>query len=146
MAAPRYDDVRDVPLTSDESVLERASLLLGHAIRRQVWLMFLDEHDCQLPMLIPTYVPRRPGRQHRENFAQLLGVLFEDADADAMVVAFERRGGDTLTAADREWLALLRAACTHAAVPLRGPLLVQDGGARWVAPDDLPSSPDALMP
>lgn len=140
MAAPRYDDVRDAPLTTDESVLERAHLLLAHAIRRQVWLMFLDEDDCQLPVLIPSYVPRRPTRHHRSNFPQLLGVLFEDADADAMVIAYERRGDDGLTDADRQWLTLIRDACARAAIPLRGPLLVHDGGVRWIAPEDL--SPD----
>lgn len=139
MTAPRYDDVCDDPLTTDESVLERARLLLGHAIRRQVWLMFLDDRDCQLPVLIPSYVPRRPNAQFRENFPQLLGVLFEDADADAMVVAYERRGDDELTESDRGWLTLIRDACASAAVSLRGPLLVHDGGVRWIAPEDIPA-------
>jgi hypothetical protein len=64
-------------------------------------------------------------------------VLVEDAEADSIVVAYERRGGDDLTAADRAWLALVRDACGQAAIPLRGPLLVHDGGIRWVAPEDL---------
>lgn len=144
MAAPRYDDVRHKPLTNDESVLERARLLLGHAIRRQVWLMFLDEDDHQLPVLLPTYVPRRPARQFRENFPQLLGVLFEDADADAMIVALERRGGDELTDSDREWLTLIRDACAIAGVRLRGPLLVHDGGVRWIASEEV-STPTLML-
>jgi hypothetical protein len=137
MTIPRFDDVRDAPLTTDEDVLHRAELLLGHAIRRQLWLMFLDEHERQLPLLMPTYVPRRPGPGHRENYARVLGVLVEDAEADSIVVAYERRGGDDLTVADRAWLALVRDACGQAAIPLRGPLLVHDGGIRWVAPEDL---------
>ena len=136
MTIPRFDDVRDVPLVTDEEVLRRAELLLGHAIRRQLWLMFLDEHECQLPLLMPSYVPRRPGPGHLENYARVLGVLFEDADADSMVVAYERRGGDALTAADRAWLALVRDACGEAAIPLRGPLLVHDRGVRWIGDDD----------
>lgn len=145
MAAPRYDDVRDEPLTTDDSVLERACLLLGHAIRRQVWLMFLDEDDCQLPVIIPSYVPRRPGREHRENYPGMLGVLFEEVDASAMVIAYERRGDDELTDPDRQWLDLLYDACAISDVPLRGPLLVHDGGVRWVAAEDIPSAHDALM-
>lgn len=137
MTIPRFDDVRDAPLTTDDEVLRRAELLLGHAIRRQLWLMFLDEDDRQLPLLMPTYVPRRPGPGHRENYARVLGVLFEDADADSMVVAYERRGSEALTAADRDWLGLVREACADAGIPVRGPLLVHDGGIRWIAPEDL---------
>lgn len=144
MSMPRYDDVHDEPLTSDEHVLERTSLLLGHAVRRQIWMMFLDEQDRQLPVLMPSYVPRRPGRDHREHFARMLGVLFEDADADAMVVAYERRGGGELTAADSEWLTLIRDACAEAAIRLRGPLLVHDNGVRWIAQEDLFALPTPL--
>ncbi|QEO10679.1 hypothetical protein [Protaetiibacter larvae] len=138
MTAPHYDDVRDLPLISDEQVLERASLLLGHAIRRQVWLMFLDESERQLPLLIPSYVPRRPSPGHRENYSRVLGVLFEDAEADSLVVAYERRGSDELGDTDREWLALIRDACDEAAIRMRGPILVHDDGLRWVAPEDIP--------
>jgi hypothetical protein len=106
MTIPRFDDVRDAPLATDEEVLQRAELLLGHAIRRQLWLMFLDEDDRQLPLLMPTYVPRR-------------------------------RGTEALSSVDRAWLQLVRDACAHAGIPLRGPLLVHDGGIRWIAPDDL---------
>lgn len=137
MTIPRFDDVRDAPLATDEEVLQRAELLLGHAIRRQLWLMFLDEYDRQLPLLMPTYVPRRPGPGHQENYARVLGVLFEDAEADSMVVAYERRGTEALSGVDRAWLQLVRDACAHAGIPLRGPLLVHDGGIRWIAPDDL---------
>ncbi|MGN6273414.1 MAG: hypothetical protein ACTHMQ_10030 [Protaetiibacter sp.] len=137
MTIPRFDDVRDAPLVTDEEVLHRAALLLGHAIRRQLWLLFLDEHDRQLPLLMPTYVPRRPGPGHRENYARVLGVLFEDAEADSMVVAYERRGSEPLTSTDRAWLLLVREACAEARIPLRGQLLVHDDGIRWVAPDDL---------
>jgi len=137
MTIPRYDDVRDTPLASDELLLERAALLLGHAVRRQVWLMFLDERQRQLPLLMPSYVPRRPGPGHRENYARVLGVLVEDADADSMAVAYERRGSAELTAADIAWLILIRDACAKAAIPLRGPLLVHDDGVRWGGPEDL---------
>lgn len=137
MTIPRFDDVRDAPLVTDEQVLERASLLLGHAVRRQLWLMFLDEEGRQLPLLMPSYVPRKPGPGHLENYARVLGVLFEDAGAHAMVVAYERRGGDALLPPDRCWLALVRAACEEAAIPLRGPLLVHDDGVRWIAPEDV---------
>lgn len=125
------------PLRSDEDVLQGASLLLDTAIRRQLWLMFLDERGRQLPVLMPSYVPRIPTRQHRDDLHRMLGVIFEDVDADSMVIAYERRGPDVLSAGDRAWLALIRDACREAAIPLRGPLLVHDRGVRWIAPEDL---------
>lgn len=136
MTIPRYDDVRDTPLRSDASLLARAELLLGHAIRRQVWLLFLDAEQRQLPLLMPSYVPRRPAPGHRENYSRVLAVLLEDAHAHSLAVAYERRGGSDLTAADVEWLALIRAGCAEASIPLRGPLLVHDGGVRWIGPEE----------
>lgn len=140
MSLPRDDDLDDSPLVTDEDVLERASGLLRHAIRRQVWLMFLDEHDRQLPLLMPSYVPRIPSAGHRENYSRVLGVIFEESGADSLVVAYERRGPDELTAADRAWLALIRDACEESAIRLRGPLLVHDEGLRWIAPEDIDAS------
>ncbi|MFT4029493.1 MAG: hypothetical protein QM675_06420 [Protaetiibacter sp.] len=137
MTIPRFDEVRDAPLVTDEQVLERASALLGHAIRRQLWLMFLDEEHRQLPLLMPSYVPKRPSPEHVENYARVLGMLVEDADAESVVVAYERRGDAELRDVDREWLRLVRNSCAEAAVPLRGPLLVHDDGVRWVGPEDL---------
>jgi len=137
MTIPRYDDVRFDPLRTDEEVLERASLLLGHALRRQLWLMFLDEDERQLPVLMPSYLPRRPRAEHRDNLGRLFGVLCEDADADSLIVAYERRGPAELTDADRAWLATVHTGCADAAIPLRALLLVHDGGVRWVALDDL---------
>lgn len=122
---------------TDEDVLERASALLGHAIRRQVWVMFLDQHDRQLPLLMPSYVPRAPRAEHRENYSRVLGVLFEESGADSLVVAYERRGPDELTPADQAWLALIRDACCEIDARLRGPLLVHDEGVRWIAPGDI---------
>ncbi|PZQ89810.1 MAG: hypothetical protein DI534_08495 [Leifsonia xyli] len=137
MTIPRFDEVHDAPLVTDEQVLERATLLLDCAIRRQLWLMFLDADDRQLPLLMPCEVPRRPAPQHLANYARVLGDIAEEFEAAAIVAAYERCGGDALSDTDRAWLRLVRDACGVAVLPLRGPLLVHDDGVRWIAAEDL---------
>ena len=140
MAIPKFDDVRDERLTADEDVMQRVGALLQRAVRRQLWLMFLDDEARQLPVIMPSYVPRSPSDGHRSHFASFVGVLTEDVEADAIVMVYERRGSDELRDADRRWLRFIADACTEASVPLRGPLLLHDGGARWIAPEDYASS------
>jgi hypothetical protein len=136
MTIPKFDDVRDERLSNDEDVLQRVSALLQRAVRRQLWLMFLDEESRQLPVIMPSYVPRSPSEGHRAHFASFVGILTEDVEADSAVIVYERRGSDELRAADRRWLRFIATACAEAAVPLRGPLLLHDDGVRWIAPED----------
>ena len=131
-----YEDVRDIALTTDEDVLTRVTDLLTHAHRRQIWLMFLDEGACELPLLMPSYVPRRPEKHALEPFSEFVGGLFEETAAASMVIVFERPGSDTISDGDREWLRLIHAACLAEDIPLRGPLLAHNRGVRWVAPED----------
>jgi hypothetical protein len=136
MTIPKFDDVRDERLTTDEDVLQRVAALLQRAVRWQLWLMFLDDESRQLPVIMPSYVPRSPSDGHRAHFSSFVGVLTEDVEADAIVIVYERRGTDELRDADRRWLRFIATACADAAVALRGPLLLHDGGVRWIAPED----------
>jgi len=137
MRSPRHSDVRDVPLDTDEALLERVGALLERAFRRELWLLFLDERGCQLPVLTPIDVPRRPGRRDAPRLAEFLGELVEAVEAAELAVVYERRGRDLFSADDRAWLALVTEACALAGVALRGPILLHDGGVRWVAREDL---------
>lgn len=136
MSAPRYDDIEDVPVATDEQLLDRVEDLLLGACRRQFWLLFLDERDRQLPLLIPCDVPPRPDRE-----AALLGEFIREVgrsvDAAKVVTVFERRGGPTLREPDREWLRHLRDAMRDSGLSPRGPLLCFDDGVRWIAMEDL---------
>ena len=136
MTPQPYEDVREIPLTTDDQVLTRVADLIQHAIRRQVWLMFLDEEQRQLPLLMPSYVPRHPEPDAVGPFGEFLGHLFEEVDASSMVIIFERIGSDTLSESDREWFRLIHAACQAENIPLRGPILAHDGGVRWIATED----------
>jgi len=136
MKTPRYSDVGHEPLSSDDKLLQRAELLLEHALRRQIWLMFLDSDSRQLPVIMPTYVPERPGRREAEGFGRFLRELVDDFEAASVAITCERRGGDSYDDADREWFRLIRDACLSSDVALRGPMLCHDSGVRWVAPED----------
>lgn len=134
---PSFADVDNIPLVTDDAVRDRVSALLESAMRRQLWLMFLDEESFQLPLLMPSAIPRRPGKRHTENFAHFIGDLVDELGCAAVVFILERPGSDSISTSDREWLALATAACQRAGVPLRGPLLCHDGGLRWIGPEDV---------
>ena len=136
MTPQPYEDVRESPLITDEQVLARVADLITHSIRRQVWLMFLDEEQRQLPLLMPSYVPRTPEPDALGPFGEFLASLVDEVDASSMVITFERLGSDTLSDSDREWFRLIHAACAAEHIPLRGPLLAHDGGIRWIAAED----------
>ena len=136
MKTPRYSDVGQHPLTTDQQLVERTELLLEHALRRQIWLMFLDGEYRQLPVIMPTYVPERPGRREAEGFGRFLRELVDDFDAASVAITLERRGDDSYDDADREWFRLIRDACVSSGVVLRGPMLCHNTGVRWVAAED----------
>lgn len=162
MTPPHFDTVRDRPLLTDDDVLERVAAIVGRARRRRLWLMFLDEFGCQLPLLVPLGLPRRA--PHPYDAGAIAGVLARGAsavDPAGVVIALERGRGmrrgrlEAPDASERGWLALtltvlreldicrLGDDCPGPAerhgepLALRGPVLVTRAGARWIAPDDL---------
>jgi len=136
MKPPHYDMVRDLALTTDELLLERVRVLLDDGYRRQLWLMFLDERSRQMPLIMPTDIPRRPRPGDTVGFGEFLRALNDDVEAATIVVTLERRGSDTITEIDAEWLRLVRDSCAYAQIPARGPLLCHSRGVRWVAAED----------
>ncbi len=131
-----YDDVRDIPLESDAELLDRLQELLGQGLRQQLWLMFLDAEHCQLPLLMPSDVPRRPDPDDVSKLSDMISLIAEEVGAAAAVVTLERPEGSTITDDDRAWFRLIRDAAQQSSVPLRGPLLCHSGGVRRVAIED----------
>ncbi len=132
---PKYLDTHEVPLVDDD-LRERIESLLGTANSRQVWLMFLDANDCQLPTLMPTYVPEQPEPDDVEWLEQMVRAVAEGIPATTVVTVLERSGASELTAGDCSWLRLLSAASGGSGLRSRGPLLCHDGGVRWVVSDE----------
>lgn len=136
MPSSAFDDLALEPLTTDAALQSRVHDLVGVALRRQLWLMFLDEQDCQLPLLMPADVPRAPEEGDLVRFAGVLRELVSAVGASSVVVTFERAGDDGLDADDRRWFWLIHRAAQRAQARLRGPLLAHSAGVRWVAAED----------
>ncbi len=132
----KYSKARHTPLVEDREVQSRVTDLVGPALRRQLWLMFLDDRAVQLPVLLPSDVPARPGERDSVPFTAFIAQVVEATGCAAVVAVFERPGPDTVSADDRAWFSLLADAVCASGVALRGPLLSFTSGVRWIAPDD----------
>jgi hypothetical protein len=137
MPAPHAHDAALIPLPTDLAIHERVRQLIDRAFRRQIWFMFLDEHDRQIPLVMPCDIPRLPRDGDAERIGGFITEVMERVGAWAIVVTLERRGPAEVGKNDLIWLQTLRDACAWARVPLRGPLLAHRTGVRWIGPDDL---------
>jgi hypothetical protein len=133
----KYEDVRYIPLTSDEELHRRVLDLLEQAFRRQIWLMFLDEDDCPLPILTPTDVERRPEKRDTRRLSRLLREVAWMAEASSIVAILERPGSDELGPDDMRWFRVIRRSARAAQMPLRAHLLCHANGVRLVHLDEV---------
>jgi hypothetical protein len=133
---PKYLATQELPLVDDDDLLERVSSLLGTANSRQVWLMFLDANDCQLPTLMPAYVPEQPEPDDSEWLEQMVNTVALGIGAASVVTIFERSGPSELSSNDCSWLRLLSAASTGSGIASRGTFLCHDAGVRWALADE----------
>ena len=61
MKPPNFEETRLQPLTTDALVQERVADLIGRAIQHQLWFLFVDDEQVQLPLIIPVgELPARP--------------------------------------------------------------------------------------
>jgi hypothetical protein len=135
MKPPAYEDSKLVPLSTDALIQQRAAALIGKAIRRQLWVMFLDGNDAQLPVLVPIDgMPTEPEGDGR--LSQALRELVDGVGAHSVILVLERYGGQELTASDVAWAGALHDAAASADIRLRAILLSHRHGVRWVAQDD----------
>ena len=93
------------PVTTPEQARARVFDLVGHAIRRQLWLMLLDANGQQLAMLIPIDgIPLRPDPDSVRPFAvRINDLLTREAPGGSIIVTLERPGSAALTAPDQAW-------------------------------------------
>ena len=100
------------PITTAEEARERVFDLVGRAIRCQLWLMLLDAHGRQLPLLIPIDgIPLRPEPgEMTELAAGMSAVLTDNAPGGSIILTLERPGSADLTAPDQAWARELAAA------------------------------------
>jgi len=124
-------------LTTDESVHEFVSDLIGRAEEPRFWMLFLDaEQRIQRDIMPVGGIPDRPEPDDAERMVPMFCGCADALDADAMILVLERRGPRAFSDADREWARTLREGAARADVDVRAMLLAHSGGVRWMAPDD----------
>lgn len=133
---PHYEDTVTQPLTSDDLIEARVSALVGRACRRQIWFLFVDSENMQLPLIIPVAdppaLPDAAVSQLADNVAQ--GV--EHLDARSVIVVLERYSGAQFSAEDKAWARALSSGFDAAGLPVRAVLVSHNRGVRWFAADD----------
>ena len=137
-AMPSFEDTQFLPLDTDAAIEERVADLIGRANQRQLWLLFLDQLELQLPLLIPIDgLPTSPSEEQLAVVLDRVREVMGDIGASSIVVVFERYGPAALTDQDIEWARSLRAGCAASGISLRAELLSHRNGVRWIAADDL---------
>ncbi|WP_104082594.1 hypothetical protein [Cryobacterium sp. Y11] len=93
------------PVTTLQEARTRVFDLVGHAIRRQLWLMLLDLYGQQLSVLIPIDgIPVRPEPGSTLPFAvRINDMLTQEAPGGSIILTLERPGSAALTAPDQVW-------------------------------------------
>jgi hypothetical protein len=132
-----YEETQLLPLTTDADIETRVADLVGRANSRQLWFLFLDDVDVQLPLLIPVEgLPREPSDDQSANVVDRLGEVMAEIGARSLVTVLERFGGATLTAQDAAWVRSLRRSCADRGIVLRAQLLSHRTGVRWIGAEE----------
>jgi hypothetical protein len=136
MRPPRYEDAKTQPLTSQVLIEERVRALIGRACRRQLWFLFLDGDQVQLPLMIPLDdLPNSPDDTVHD-LARAMGRAMDAAGAESIIIVIERYASSALTPADIAWAKGVHDAFDLEQINLRGVVLSHNRGVRWIAQDD----------
>ncbi|TWX40775.1 hypothetical protein ES689_04960 [Frigoribacterium sp. ACAM 257] len=101
-SSPAADPHR--PLVSDHDLLTRVEVLVPVAVRRQLWTLFLDSDDVQLPMVVPLEgIPERPDRSAVERWGDALDAVSAEFGVASVVFVLERPGPRVDTDPDCAW-------------------------------------------
>ena len=133
---PHYEDTVIQPLASDPLIEQRIAALVGRACSRQLWFLFVDGKNVQLPLIIPVsdppVLPDPSVPQLVDNIVQ----AGESIGAHSVIVVLERYAGSQFSPADKAWAGALDTAFGHTALHMRAVLVSHSRGVRWFAPDD----------
>ena len=104
MTEIRAETAENEPLVTDELIEQRVRAIVGRACRRQVWMLFLDEDNVQVPLILPMAdYPSSPGDGNAAIFAARVKEIVEVAGAAQVIFVWERYAGDRLTQSDCAW-------------------------------------------
>ena len=132
-----YEQALTAPLRTDPDIEKRVANLIGRANLRQLWLLFIDHDDIQLPLLVPIDgMPSEPLPEHTTEVIEHVRRVMEDLGAAGLILVWERYASATLSPQDAAWARSLHQACDEQGVSLRAMLLSHRTGVRWIAQDD----------
>lgn len=127
-----YADTKTSPLLTDSDIADRVDNLVGHALKRQLWVLFLDDQNLQRELVIPIDdLPVAPDQTVVDYLVTALGEVVKMHGGGSLIFVRERPGGEILNRTDLDWAAALTSACERGDVALRGLLLSHDGGVCW---------------
>lgn len=128
------------PLTTDARIQDRVEALIGPAISRRLWLLFVDTDDRQVPAVAPIEdYPLAPGDGVVDGVVAAVRRIADEVGAHQVIFVWERPTGAGITAPDRAWARQVAVACREGNVAVRAQLISHRNGVRWFAPDDYAS-------
>lgn len=143
MTVPSYASTIDEPLISDYDVLRRVEKLIGRANLRQLWLLFLDDQNVQLPLLVPIdALPVMPDEHAMPGLAESMRMVMTEIGATSLIVVIERYASSSLSAQDVAWAVSIRQAFSDGQLELRALLLSHRAGVRMLTERELASWAD----
>jgi hypothetical protein len=136
MKPPHYSQAMLQPLTTDALIEERVAALVGRACRRQLWFLFLDENQVQLPLLIPVGDPPITPDASVRTLAQAIAVAMDAEAAASVIVVIERYADPAITPSDTAWARAIGDAFNELGIVVQCFLVSHRRGVRWLAADD----------
>ncbi|WP_159502170.1 hypothetical protein [Microbacterium sp. 18062] len=135
-------------LSTDDDLVDALAPLLGQAIRRQLWLFFLDENDGITDPIMPCddfpadpYEPIQTVDIGAQGFAHVMAErvrhLQSEFDLATLMIVWERVGSRRFAGKDLARARAMAESCATVGVPLRAQLLLHDDGLRLITPDDI---------
>jgi hypothetical protein len=119
---------------TDTDFAELVSSLVGVAIRRQIWLLFFDEGDCPMPLIVPyADLDVDPSEEEIAKYAALACGIARTTGAAGIVLTWERPGGAALDDSERRLLRAISAGIAAGGVTVRAVFLSHDHGVAHVA-------------
>ena len=132
-----HDEAVDLPLDTPRAVEHRIRETVGRAIRRQTWLLLLDEELRQLPIMIPIEdLPPSPETDTPDGLRGMFTMIADEFAVRGVIVVLERPGEGVMHADERAWLRAFATALGDAGLENSGFVLSHTRGARWLPMDE----------
>lgn len=127
------EEASHFPIATDTEIENRINSLIGRARKRQLWLLFLDTNNCQLPLVIPVGdYPTTPTTENTTLFAARIKEAMVASGAVKMILVWERHASERITAADAAWATQLAEACSGEEIEIRAQFISHRLGVRRI--------------